>query len=54
VPPKLGCCSKIGHGFAALPAGSLVADPSTLMSRAWVPPLSTPVGLYRLMEANVA
>jgi hypothetical protein len=35
-------------------AGSLVADPSTLMSLAWVPPLSTPVGLYRLMEASVA
>jgi nucleoside-diphosphate-sugar epimerase len=35
-------------------SGSLVADPSALMSLAWVPPLSTPVGLYRLMEASVA
>jgi len=34
-------------------SGSLVADPSALMSLAWVPPISTPIGLYRAMEASV-
>jgi len=34
-------------------SGSLVADPSALMDIAWVPPLSTPIGLYRVMEKSV-
>ena len=35
-------------------SGSLVADPSALMSLGWAPPLATPAGLGRLMQASVA
>jgi hypothetical protein len=34
-------------------SGSLVADPSALMSIGWTPPLATPAGLAGLMQANV-
>ena len=33
-------------------SGSLVADPSALISLGWAPPLATPVGLAKLMQAN--
>src|SRR5215468_6043466 len=33
-------------------SGSLVADPSALMSLGWTPPLATPAGLAKLMQAN--
>jgi len=33
-------------------AGSLVADPSALMSLGWAPPLATPAGLANLMQGN--
>jgi UDP-glucose 4-epimerase len=35
-------------------SGSLVADPSALISLGWVPPLATPAGLAKLMQANRA
>ncbi len=35
-------------------SGSLVADPSALISLGWAPPLATPVGLARLMQASGA
>jgi nucleoside-diphosphate-sugar epimerase len=35
-------------------SGSLVADPSALISLGWAPPLATPVGLAKLMQANRA
>lgn len=35
-------------------AGSLVADPAALLGLGWVPPLSTPDGLARLMQAREA
>jgi UDP-glucose 4-epimerase len=35
-------------------AGSLVADPAALLGLGWVPPLSTPEGLVRLMQAGEA
>jgi hypothetical protein len=31
---------------------SLVADPSALISLGWAPPLATPAGLARLMQAS--
>jgi len=34
-------------------SGSLVADSSALLGLAWVPPISTPIGLYRAMDASV-
>ncbi len=34
--------------------GSLVADPSALISLGWVPPLATPAGLAKLMQASGA
>ena len=33
-------------------SGSLVADPSALMSLGWAPLLATPVGLGKLMQVN--
>jgi nucleoside-diphosphate-sugar epimerase len=33
-------------------AGSLIADPSALMSMGWTPPLTTPAGLASLMRAS--
>jgi UDP-glucose 4-epimerase len=33
-------------------SGSLVADPSALLSLGWAPPLATPVGLAKLMQAS--
>jgi len=33
-------------------SGSLVADPSALISLGWAPPLATPAGLTKLMQAN--
>jgi nucleoside-diphosphate-sugar epimerase len=33
-------------------AGSLVADPSALMSTGWAPPVATSAGLARLMRAS--
>jgi nucleoside-diphosphate-sugar epimerase len=33
-------------------SGSLVADPSALISLGWVPPLATPAGLARVMQAS--
>src|SRR5271169_1545945 len=33
-------------------SGSLVADPSALLSLGWTPPLATPAGLARLMQAS--
>jgi hypothetical protein len=33
-------------------SGSLVADPSALISLGWSPPLDTPTGLARLMQAS--
>jgi UDP-glucose 4-epimerase len=33
-------------------SGSLVADPSALISLGWAPPLATPVGLAKLMQAS--
>jgi nucleoside-diphosphate-sugar epimerase len=33
-------------------SGSLVADPSALISLGWAPPLATPAGLAKLMQAN--
>jgi hypothetical protein len=35
-------------------SGSLVADPSALISLGWAPPLATPAGLARLMQASGA
>jgi hypothetical protein len=35
-------------------AGSLVADPTALIGLGWLPPLATPDGLVRLMQANEA
>ena len=35
-------------------AGPLVADPSALVRLGWIPPLATPAGLARLMQANGA
>ena len=35
-------------------SGSLVADPSALMSLGWAPPLATPAGLAKLMQENRA
>jgi nucleoside-diphosphate-sugar epimerase len=35
-------------------SGSLVADPSALMSLGWAPPLATPAGLARLMQTSDA
>jgi nucleoside-diphosphate-sugar epimerase len=35
-------------------SGSLVADPSALISLGWAPPLATPAGLAMLMRANGA
>jgi nucleoside-diphosphate-sugar epimerase len=35
-------------------SGSLVADPSALISLGWAPPLATPAGLAKLMQANRA
>jgi nucleoside-diphosphate-sugar epimerase len=35
-------------------AGSLVADPAALLGLGWVPPLATPDGLVRLMQASHA
>lgn len=35
-------------------SGSLVADPSALISLGWEPPLATPAGLAKLMQANRA
>jgi UDP-glucose 4-epimerase len=35
-------------------AGSLVADPSALMGLGWTPPLATPAGLTRMMQAAEA
>jgi len=35
-------------------SGSLVADSSALMNLGWVPPLSSPIGLYRMMETSIA
>jgi hypothetical protein len=32
-------------------SGSLVVDPSALMRMGWTPPLTTEVGLARLMQA---
>jgi UDP-glucose 4-epimerase len=34
-------------------SGSLVADPSALISLGWAPPLATPAGLAKLMEESV-
>ncbi len=34
--------------------GSLVANPAALLSLGWVPPLTTSVGLAKLMQANEA
>jgi nucleoside-diphosphate-sugar epimerase len=34
------------------PSGSLVADPSALISLGWAPPLATPAGLAKLMQAT--
>ena len=34
-------------------SGSLVADSSALLGLAWVPPISTPIGLHRAMDASV-
>jgi hypothetical protein len=33
-------------------SGSLVADPSALISLGWVPPVATPAGLARVMQAS--
>jgi UDP-glucose 4-epimerase len=33
-------------------SGSLVADPSALLSLGWAPPLATPAGLAKLMQAS--
>jgi nucleoside-diphosphate-sugar epimerase len=33
-------------------SGSLVADPSALISLGWAPPLATPAGLAKLMQGN--
>ena len=33
-------------------SGSLIADPSALMSLGWAPPLATPAGLAKLIRAN--
>jgi UDP-glucose 4-epimerase len=33
-------------------SGSLVADPAALMSLGWAPPLATPAGLAKLMQAS--
>jgi nucleoside-diphosphate-sugar epimerase len=35
-------------------SGSLIADPSALISLGWAPPLATPAGLAKLMQANRA
>jgi len=35
-------------------SGSLVADPSALISLGWAPPLTTPAGLAKLMQASGA
>jgi nucleoside-diphosphate-sugar epimerase len=35
-------------------SGSLVADPSALISLGWAPPLATPAGLAKLMQENRA
>jgi UDP-glucose 4-epimerase len=35
-------------------SGSLVADPAALIALGWVPPLATPDGLGRLMQAREA
>jgi len=35
-------------------SGSLVADSSALLGVTWVPPLSAPIGLCKLMQASVA
>jgi nucleoside-diphosphate-sugar epimerase len=35
-------------------SGSLVADPSALISLGWTPPLATPTGLAKLMQADGA
>jgi len=35
-------------------SGSLTADPSALISLGWAPPLATPAGLAKLMQASVA
>src|SRR3984957_19328252 len=35
-------------------SGSLVADPSALISLGWAPPLDTPAGLAKLMQASGA
>jgi nucleoside-diphosphate-sugar epimerase len=35
-------------------SGSLVADPSALLSLGWAPPLGTPAGLAKLMQASGA
>jgi nucleoside-diphosphate-sugar epimerase len=35
-------------------AGSLIADPTALLGLGWVPPLSTPDGLVRLMQTGEA
>jgi nucleoside-diphosphate-sugar epimerase len=35
-------------------SGSLVADPSALISLGWAPPLATPAGLAKLMQASGA
>jgi len=34
--------------------GSLVADSLALLSLGWAPPLATPAGLAKLMQANRA
>src|SRR5262249_10922003 len=33
-------------------SGSLIADPTALTSLGWAPPLATPAGLAKLMQAN--
>jgi nucleoside-diphosphate-sugar epimerase len=35
-------------------SGSLVADPSALISLGWAPPLATPAGLAKLMQTSAA
>jgi hypothetical protein len=35
-------------------SGSLIADPAALTSLGWAPPLATPTGLAKLMQANKA
>jgi len=48
---KSAGCRKAVSPYERL-SGSLVADPSALMSIGWTPPLATPAGLAGLMQAN--